>query len=149
VKTTTVIQTEEIDLAQDGRADTLFEQHMVEVFGDRAGDFSESLRANLRGLWERGAVAGLRGVVQERGPEPPSRDDEMRQSEQMIQRLPEQEVRTDDERYPAVAKGMQPPGFPSGQRDTRVPMCGSCGGTGMGDYPFECNSCGGTGNAGT
>lgn len=108
--------------------DRLFDEHMQEAFGDRRQEFTVQLTNQLRKLW-------LMALQTRAGEDVTARDEEAF--------LTGVYGRT----YPAVADGMAPKLPASSDRDTRRPMCGGCGGTGMGDYPYACNTCGGTGNS--
>lgn len=107
--------------------DPLFDEHMQEAFGDRRQDFTLALTNRLRKLW-------LLALKTRTGDDMTTADEDA-----FITGVYK---RT----YPATG-----PGAPSGwgapeNRDRVRPPCRGCGGSGVGDYPYECHSCGGSGN---
>lgn len=117
------------------RQEATFEVHLRKVFGERHAEFSKALRDNLRELWRlalhtdvptaRETGARETGIREEQG-SPAARS-----------RPP----------YAATVGKWVPEHGPAAQRDVTCPPCPSCGGRGLGDYPFACNACGGSGNA--
>lgn len=106
----------------------LFQEHLQEAFGDRREDFTVMLTNQLRQLW----LLGLKT------------------------RLPEDMTPRDEDEfltgvtgklYPETVGKWSPEWPASSDRDRKRPACPSCGGRGLGDYPYPCTTCGGSGNA--
>lgn len=155
------------------RLEALFEQHLRQVFGDRHVEFTKQLRDRLRELWLLGVETRTgddmtsREIEQMfRRPLSQMRDDEFVSAtrgamKKVIQDVERGRMPTPDEaahlapealppppkRYPATVGTWSPEWPASSERDTTRPACPSCGGRGLGDYPFPCNVCGGSGNA--
>jgi len=106
----------------------LFQEHLQEAFGDRREEFSAILTDHLRRLWLLG--------VKTRAPE----DMTAREEDAFI-------TGAEDKIYPATVGKCSPDWGASDERNRKRPPCPSCGGRGLGDYPYPCNTCGGTGNA--
>lgn len=97
-----------------------FDRDLREVFGERAAEFNETLRGLLFELWKRG--------------QNPTRVP--------LSRHPV-EIEDNPGAIPAVTTQSFAVSRPAPKGD-----CRDCGGTGMGDYPWECHACHGTGNVG-
>lgn len=109
------------------RYEELFEQHMKESFGDRREDFTVNLTNHLRKLW----MLGLKT--------PRPEDMTVREEDAFI-------TGVKNKLYPATVGKCSPDWGASDERDRTRPPCPSCGGRGLGDYPYPCNTCGGSGN---
>jgi len=107
--------------------DKTFEAHLQEAFGEKRKEFTVRLTNQLRVLW----LLALKTRI---GDDLTGHDEE-KFLHGVVQKI-----------YPATV-GKTPPGFgSSSRRDRSRPACRGCGGTGLGDYPFECTNCGGSGN---
>ena len=104
--------------------DHLFDEHLLEAFGERHDEFTVALKKRLRALW----MLALKTRT----------GDDMTIGE-FLNGVYGRE-------YPAVAKGFVPKMDAATDRDRRRPFCKGCSGTGVGDYPYPCNTCGGSGN---
>jgi hypothetical protein len=133
-----------------------FEHDLHEVFGERAAEFSAELRGHLKQLWELGsasaptimtvsmdpgvanAVVAVRVASELKGQHFDVTKDF--KGEYLITPAAEvlpSPIHDEQQKY-------NPPS-PYG-RGTRVPGgCESCGGSGIGDYPYGCHDCGSTG----
>ena len=109
------------------RYEQLFQEHLKEAFGDRKDEFTVQLTDRLRKLWMLGVKT--------------SRPEDMTPREEDVFL-----TGVVKKQYPATVGKWVPEWTASERRDRSRPPCPSCGGRGVGDYPFPCNTCGGSGN---
>lgn len=105
-----------------------FKQHIHDTFGDGADSFSDELLERLQHLW----LLGNQEDLAEAEAQEKARKLAMDHGHPKI--------------YPATTGKWTPEWPVSSDRDRSRPACPSCGGRGLGDYPYPCDSCGGTGN---
>ena len=126
------------------RTEALFERHLNKVFGEGHAKFTPQLREHLRQLWRLALDS-----------EPPvEREMTVREEDELIKRIefaklqgiPVSRAHERTQAYPSTVGTWQPEAGPAIGRDTSKPPCPTCGGRGLGDYPYACNRCGGSGN---
>jgi len=142
------------------RSEKAFEDCLRHVFGERHADFSSRLRRDLFTLWETGLALGplhCRAYKGSPGPggfgrfppelsydSPPDSPEVSEPSEP--QAKAKLALDPKPKLYPATVGKWEPEWGASSERNCTRPPCPSCGGRGLGDYPFPCDTCGGTGN---
>lgn len=121
------------------REEMLFKEHLQQIFGQRHTEFSSTLRDSLRELWKlaKSSADGTRAHRQQK-----KFKEALEEQDQTKQRVMQRPTL-----YPAKTGKWTPEVPAASDRDRTKPPCSSCGGRGMGDYPYPCDTCGGSGNA--